>query len=130
MEYSTKPKLKQYKHYLHLFENLNSIAFSSVFIFFEAFRLTLVKKNRQNEESRENVALFILTILLDKCQTKSFEEYEHTTESNTQVLYHQPTFKQHLHNQKTSPSMHNSICTSFIFLAILHVLCIVNSVNL
>ena len=35
-----------------------SIAFSSVFIFFEAFRLTLVKKNRQNEESRENVALY------------------------------------------------------------------------
>ena len=28
-----------------------SIAFSSVFIFFEAFRLTLVKKNRQNEKS-------------------------------------------------------------------------------
>ena len=24
----------------------------------EAFRLTLVKKNRQNEESRENVALY------------------------------------------------------------------------
>ena len=35
-----------------------SNAFSSVYIFFEAFRLTLVKKNRQNEESRENVALY------------------------------------------------------------------------
>ena len=35
-----------------------TIAFSSVFIFFEAFRLTLVKKNRQSEESRENVALY------------------------------------------------------------------------
>ena len=34
--------------------------FSSVFIFFEAFCLTLVKKNRQNEESRENVATFSL----------------------------------------------------------------------
>ena len=82
-----------------------SIAFSSVFIFFEAFRLTLVKKNRQNEESRETwlyiesrraevesrifptfyikprfSTFFILTVLLDKCRTKSFEEYEHTTE--------------------------------------------------
>ena len=35
-----------------------SIVFSSVFMFFEAFRLTLVKKKRQNEESRENVALY------------------------------------------------------------------------
>ena len=46
-----------------IFQNANyfcfmKIAFSSVFIFFEAFRLTLVKKNRQNEESRENVALY------------------------------------------------------------------------
>ena len=30
----------------------------NVFMFFEAFRLTLVKKKRQNEESRENVALY------------------------------------------------------------------------
>ena len=39
-------------------ESIRGDRFSSVFIFFEAFRLTLVKKNRQNEESRENVALY------------------------------------------------------------------------
>ena len=71
----------------YMLDAKKEVAFSSVFIFFEAFRLTLVKKNRQNE------GFFILTVLLDKCQTKSFEEYEHTTESNTQVLYHQPTFQ-------------------------------------
>ena len=43
---------------LQLRLTISSFAFSSVFIFFEAFRLTLVKKNRQNEESRENVALY------------------------------------------------------------------------
>ena len=32
-------------------------------------------------------ALSILTILLDKCQTKSFED-EHFDQTNFQVLYH------------------------------------------
>ena len=31
--------------------------------------------------------------LLDKCQTKSFEGNEHSTQSNSQVLYHQPALQ-------------------------------------
>ena len=37
--------------------------------------------------------LYILTILLDKCQTKSFEGNELSTQSNSQVLYHQPAIQ-------------------------------------
>ena len=37
-----------------------------------------VERVDQSERGKQHV--FILTVLLDKCQTKSFEEYEHTTE--------------------------------------------------
>ena len=62
------------------------IAFSRVFISFEAFRLKFIKKDRQNGEYRSDV-LFILTILLDKCHTKSFEGNEQSTQSNSQMNY-------------------------------------------
>ena len=56
-------------------------------------------KDRQNGEHRKNrifiegVEFSILTILLDECQTKNFEENEHSTQSNSQVLYHQSAFQ-------------------------------------
>ena len=99
-------KFKKIKDYL-------TTDLSRVFISFEAFRLTLIKKDRQNGEHRKGRVFIkgaelcqsqlgcfykysafsvfsILTILLDKCQTKSFEGHEHSTQSNSRVLYHQP----------------------------------------
>ena len=57
------------------------------------------KAEYQNGEHRKGQkysafsVLSILTILLDKCQTKSFEGNEHSSQSNSQVLYHQPALQ-------------------------------------
>ena len=52
MEIYSTSITKIYTH--HTTKMYTCKVFSSVFIFFEAFRLTLVKKNRQNEESRDS----------------------------------------------------------------------------